>query len=284
LKYNLKNTTYVEFFNKLNTFLELIENENKSLIEIKKEIDLFLDEYIYPSSVVFLDIFDENNYSIFNRFKSNAKTENLEYERIDLYNKLTILIDYLSIIEYFDNHKEYLILNSITEKSDFLLNKLNKLFNDNFYSISLVFKLNDIEFRDGEPREIAENLFKRGYLILQEEYGKSDNSKISIKGANYIERKNKSKLIEKNTKKKNTDLDRKLDQITEYLIKLGYGQEIIFEEIEELRELQSKISKKSWKQLLKGKLFDLVVDEILSKETVNQVFEFITNSSIKLIK
>lgn len=283
MKYNLKNTTYVQFFNNLNSFLEDIEKE-KDLTTIRKEIENFLDKYISPDSDIFLNIIDENNYSIFNSFKSKSKAENLEYERSDLHNKLEILIDYLSIIEYFDIPKEHLILNSITEKSDFLLNKLNRLFNDNFYSISQIFKSNDIEFRDGEPREIAENLFKRGYLTLLEEYGKSDYAKISIKGANYIERKNKSKLKVNNTNKKNTELDRKLDQITEYLIQLGYGQQIIFEEIEELRDLQTKISKKSWRQLLKGKLFDLVVDEVISKDTVNQVFEFLTNSSLKFIK
>lgn len=283
MKYNLINITYVDFFNRLNIFLDVIKKNNKDLVEIRKEVENLLNEYISPNSDFFLEIIDEN-YSIFNRFKSKSDAEYLEYECRDLYNKLKILIDYLSIIEYFDNPKEFLILNSITEKSDFLLNKFNKLFNDNFYSISLIFKLNDIEFRDGEPREIAENLFKRGYFKLEKEYGESDYSKISIKGANYIERKNKSKLKENNTQKKKTQLDEKLDQITEYLIKLGYGQEIIFAEIEELRELQTKISKKSWKQLLKGKLFDLVVDEVLNKETVNQVFEFLTDSSLKLIK
>lgn len=284
MKYTLKNITYVEFFNRLNTFLDVIKKNKKDLIEIRKEVENLLNEYISPNSNVFLDIIDENNYSIFNSFKSKSDAEYLEYENRDFYYKLKRLIDYLSIIEHFDNPKEFLILDSITEKSYFLLNKFNKLFNDNFYSISLLFKLNDIEFRDGEPREIAENLFKRGYLKLEKEYGESDYSKISIKGANYIERKNKSKLKENNTQKKKTQLDGKLDQITEYLIKLGYGQEIIFEEIEEMRELQTKISKKSWKQLLKGKLFDLVVDEVLNKETVNQVFEFLTDSSLKLIK
>lgn len=284
MKYNLKDITYVDFFNRLNAFLEVIKKKNKDLIEIRTEIENFIIEYVSPNSNIFLDIIDENNYSIVNSFKSNSEEEYLEYESRDLYNKLKILIDYLSIIEYFDNPKEFLIIDSITEKSDFILNKFNKLFNDNFYSISLIFKLNDIEFRDGEPREIAENLFKRGYLKLEREYGESDYSKISIKGANYIERKNKSKLKENSIQTKKTQLDSKLDQITEYLIKLGYGQEIIFEEIEELRELQTKIPKKSWKQLLKGKLFDLVVDEVLNKETVNHVFEFLTNSSLKLIK
>ena len=284
MKYYLKEITYVEFFNHINFLLENIKNEKNSLEEINNDIDIFLEQHIYPDTELFKDILEANKYSIYNSFRARTNHEFDEYERNDFYKRFVLLKDYLSIIDYFDKPEEYVIIDGITEKSEFLLDKLNKLFNDNYYSISLVFKINNIEFRDGEPREIAENLFKRGYLKLEKEYGDSDLAMISIKGANFIERKNKTKSKEKSNNKKETELDKKLDQIKEYLVKLGYGQEIIFEEIEELRNLQTTISKKSWKQLLKGKLFDLALEEVLSKDTVNQIFEFLTDSSIKLLK
>lgn len=284
MKYYLNDLTYVEFFNHLNSILEDIKDENNSLEDLNNQIVSFLKQHISPDSKLFEDILESYKYSIYNSFKANTDYEFNEYERSDFYKKVIILKDYLNIIEYFDNPNEYLIIDSITEKSEFLLNKLNRLFNDNYYSLSLIFKVNDIEYRDGEPREIAENLFKRGYLKLEKEYGDSDLAMISIKGANFIERKNKTKSKENNNSKKESELDIKLNQIKDYLVKLGYGQEIIFNEIEELRELQTTLSKKSWKQLLKGKLFDLAVDEVLNKDTISQIFEFLTNSSIKLIK
>ena len=75
-----------------------------------------------------------------------------------------------------------------------------------------------------------------------------------------------------------------IDNIIEHLIKLGYGQEIIFNEINELRELQHKLSKKSWSQLLKGKLLDLALDKLMSTETATSVYEYLTNNSFKLLK
>ena len=268
----------------MNYLLENIKVEKNNLNEINNNIDTFLKQHIYPNTEIFTDILEANSYSIYNSFKAKTLHEFDEYERKDLWKRIILLKDYLSLIDYFDKPEEYLIIDGITEKSEFLLNKLNKLFNENYYSISLIFRINDIDFRAGEPREIAENLFKRGYLKLEKEYGDSDLSMISIKGANFIERKNKLKSKERSNNKKETELDNKLNQIIEFLVKLGYGQEIIFEEIEELRELQTKLSKKSWTQLLKGKLFDLALEEVINKETVNQIFEFINNSSIKLLK
>lgn len=68
------------------------------------------------------------------------------------------------------------------------------------------------------------------------------------------------------------------------LTKLGYGQEIVFDEINELRSLYTKLSKRSWSQLLKGKLVDLAVDKALSIEVVKSIYEHLTDSGMKLIK
>lgn len=85
------------------------------------------------------------------------------------------------------------------------------------------------------------------------------------------------------TKTAKTEMDEKLDEIIERLTNLGYGQEIIFNEIEELRGLQGKLSKTSWSQLLKGKLFDLAVDNIINRATAASIFEFLTNQDFKLL-
>jgi predicted nuclease with TOPRIM domain len=54
------------------------------------------------------------------------------------------------------------------------------------------------------------------------------------------------------------EMEKKINEIIERLTVLGYGQEIIFDELQELKDLYTKLSKKTWGQLLKGKLIDLV--------------------------
>lgn len=79
-------------------------------------------------------------------------------------------------------------------------------------------------------------------------------------------------------------MDLKLNDIVDKLQKLEYGQEVIFDEIEELRGLTLKLSKRSWRQLLKGKLIDLMLAEIINKDIVISVFEYLTNSHFKMLK
>jgi len=82
----------------------------------------------------------------------------------------------------------------------------------------------------------------------------------------------------------NKILNKKIDDILSQLIKLGYGQEIIFNEIEDLRNLQTKLSKESWAQLLKGKLVDLILSELLPTNIAKTVYEFLTDENFKLLK
>jgi len=67
------------------------------------------------------------------------------------------------------------------------------------------------------------------------------------------------------------NLHNKLNGIIDKLNELGYGQEIIFNEIDELKE-QFNLGKKSWFQLLKGKLFDLTVSKTLEETIVKEIY------------
>ena len=64
----------------------------------------------------------------------------------------------------------------------------------------------------------------------------------------------------------------RLTVIDENLRKLGYGQEILFEEIEELK-LHFEIGKKNWFQLVKGKLFDLGLKKTLEETIIKQTWD-----------
>lgn len=66
------------------------------------------------------------------------------------------------------------------------------------------------------------------------------------------------------------DLHNKLNDIIEQLKALGYGQEIIFNEIDELKE-NFNLGKKNWFQLAKGKFFDLAVSKLVEETVIKEI-------------
>ena len=217
-------------------------------------------------------------------FKKNP-SEHIEYLSTQLERKIEafkITADYLSVSEIINENKKPEI-DTIQDKILFVLQKLYKLYNDNLYSISLILTINGIEYRDNEPIEIAEDLKKRGYGIRDGDWSSNDLLKISVKGATYIERKNKKSNNEK-IKKKETDVNSKIDIVLFQLKKLGFGQEIIFNEIEELRSLSKKLNKKTWSQVIKGKVLDLAISELISKDVATFIYETLVENKFKLLK
>ncbi|WP_336127364.1 hypothetical protein [Mesoflavibacter sp. CH_XMU1422-2] len=81
-----------------------------------------------------------------------------------------------------------------------------------------------------------------------------------------------------------TELHQRIDSVLERLDKLGFGQEIIFEEIEELKGKSKKISKKDLKMMLIGKIVSFGIGKI-DTDLAAQIFEEITNVDLtKLIE
>jgi len=295
MKYTLKDVSYTTFFNELKGLMGQIEtlldkNEaNVAKLKVKADnlilaIEKYLKANVFPLPVEILEIL-VNSYSRFpdfdlSYFGAEKRTElDKELERIERFkDSFYIVIGYLAMIESLSNAEFDPVNWKISEKNDFILSKLNTVFGDQTYSVEKILKINDIQYRGDEGTEIAEDLAKRGYLLLENKYGKNVSAKISVKGARYIERK-----LSNNKSKKDDSLNKKLDDILKRLTKLGYGQEILFDEIEELRNLQEKLSKKSWGQLLKGKLIDLALDKVISTETAKIVYEYLTNGNFKLL-
>ncbi|GEP51956.1 hypothetical protein FNO01nite_26280 [Flavobacterium noncentrifugens] len=252
--------------------------------EITAQVNIVLEQSIRPNAKVFIKFFYNNSDLLFYDFlKSKDDTHDAEFEKSEIERKincLRFLIEMLGLVNSFtESDGDNVVIHGITEKKDFLLEKLHKVFNDKFYSISSIFRFNDIKFRDNETEELAEDLNKKGYVHRESDY-KGDAVKLTIKGASYIERKLKQRG---NKKVLSDDLYKKLDEITKRLKALGFGQEIIFNEIEELRDLQSKLSKKTWSQVLKGKLLDLGLEQAINKETAFMIYEFLTNDKLKLM-
>ncbi len=71
------------------------------------------------------------------------------------------------------------------------------------------------------------------------------------------------------TDSEESELIQRLAKIEEMLVKNGHGQEIIFDEIEDLKK-NFDIGKKNWFQLLKGKLIEMGTEKILEKTVIEE--------------
>jgi predicted transcriptional regulator len=258
-----------------NLHLKTRELINKS---ISPEPEILTD--IISTSISFYDDFGLN-YDINHSETPELARQKYRVKRLnetfELFRDYSNLIDSLKEIEPPK-------INSIGKKQDYILEKLSHVFNDNYYDISLILKLNNISYRTDEPSEIADDLDRRGYVVKKEKYSNKDGVRLTVKGANYIERKLNSKKRKNEKKASENSLNEKIDEILQRLNKLGLGQEIIYDDFEEMRLLQEKLTKKSWSQLLKGKLFDLTVSKLLNKETANFIYEFLTNEKLKFLE
>lgn len=263
---------------------EAIENwEGKAVKFLKTNIQDFPEQLISDIEDVQTESIVSNQF-LKQEFK-NDPNKHITYLTLHLERKIAafkIVVDYLSLSDIITG-KESRTLVTIQEKILFVLEKLYQVFNDNFYSVSIIFKLNGIGYRENEPLEIAENLRKRGYGIRESNWSSKDLLKISIKGAAYIERKIKGSN-NKTRKQRETEINSKIDSVLQELEKLGYGQEIIFKEIEELRGLSKKLNKKTWSQLIKGKVVDLALSNLINIDTAKFVYESLVDEKFKLLK
>lgn len=73
------------------------------------------------------------------------------------------------------------------------------------------------------------------------------------------------------TNQEESNLYAKLNNILSELEKQGFGQQIIFDEIEDLKN-HFNLGRKSWFQLVKGKLFDLTTEKVLEKTVITAIF------------
>ena len=164
-----------------------------------------------------------------------------------------------------------------------LLEKLYDLYDDRYYPGLLLLSLIGVQKKSkGEHRDLIAYLLKQGLVSRIE-----DNLyriKITLKGRVDVEKKRKSKLkIDiKGVAKSQKEVDGRIDEVIEKLIVLGYGQEIIFDEINELKELYGKLNKKNWVEVIKGKLIGLAVSKLLDENAIKFVYEKLTQNTLRL--
>lgn len=92
-----------------------------------------------------------------------------------------------------------------------------------------------------------------------------------------------SKKEEEFTIEEETKLHNKLNKIIDDLEKQHFGQQIIFDEIEELKN-HFNLGKKNWFQLVKGKFFDLTVEKVVEKAVIVEMFESLSEGFEQVTK
>ncbi|UXX79002.1 hypothetical protein N7E81_16735 [Reichenbachiella carrageenanivorans] len=263
----------------------------KELEKLQKKIEDFAQKSISPEPEILTGMISTSTISLLDDFgfrydierSKHPELEEQKYRVTRLKKTFKFFRDYVKLIDSLKGIERPTI-NSIREKQDYILEKLSHVFNDNYYDIALILDYNDIPYRTDEPSEIADDLDRRGYVVKKDKYSNKSEVQLTVKGANYIERKLNSKKRKTEKQATESSLNEKIDEILERLNKLGLGQEIIYDDFEEMRQMQERLSKKSWSQLLKGKLFDLTVSKLLNKETANFIYEFLTNERLKFLE
>ena len=84
-----------------------------------------------------------------------------------------------------------------------------------------------------------------------------------------------AKNLEEFSSEQKSELYNSIHEIKNKLNELGHGQQIIFDELDELKK-HFNLGKKNWFQLLKGKLFDLTVTKIIDKTIVKEVYDMLS--------
>lgn len=160
---------------------------------------------------------------------------------------------------------------------DLILSKLYDLYNDRkYHSIKWILEGNGIKLNShGEDWDYGKILENRG--LIDTLTTKDTNARLTLEGKMAIEQARKAQVTDY-SKISNSDEELKelIKQVLEKIEGLGFGQQIIFDEFDELRNDIPHLSKKSFGQLLKSKLGDLVTAKVFDKALASEIFKEFT--------
>lgn len=137
--------------------------------------------------------------------------------------------------------------------------------------------------KDGSFKKLYKSLKKKNNELKSKSSLKIKNLRLQNENFEYL------KLLRKNgvtdygeIKNSQEELNSKIDEIIESLRKQDIGQEILFNELQDLKELYPKLNKKNWGQILKGKLLDLGIAQVINEEIASNIFKELTNQYLRL--
>jgi hypothetical protein len=157
--------------------------------------------------------------------------------------------------------------------------KLHSLYDGKYYSIPYIFNVNGIKMKfPFQDREYGKAIAENDYAELLHQ--PDTTAKLTLKGKMYVER-NLLNTNGKTSDQSQIDLESKIIEIMKKLETLGLGQEVIYVELEELKDLHEKLNEKNWIQIVKGKLVELSVEKAIDMATIKYIFETLTNTKLE---
>lgn len=173
---------------------------------------------------------------------------------------------------------------STQEKLSFILGKLYKLNDGSFYPLKMLMDGNGVRLNSNvELYELADILESKDYIVKLGGLGEDQSVRITASGSLYWEEKGTPYLEDySDVSNSQTDIDNRIQEIITTLNNLGLGQEILFEELLELKELYGKLNKKNWSQIVKGKIVDLALAKLIENDTVKYIYEKLTGHDLRL--
>lgn len=269
----------------------------------EKELEEFSSQYkLWKTEILdyLISKFSRDNYYVLNfrpsinRFHIQGQQKPIEQQirekKEDLNSDIRYLKFILEMISVSDKYtKPQEIDLSIRENYtseevlELLLEKLYDLYGDGMYPVIQILEGNGITLKKRrEEYEYISTLEDYGY-VKSSNIAKEADAQLTLAGKRYIEEKRKTVKPNYNSITDDSEeINSKIDALKKQLEKLGYGQEIIFEELEELKEYYTFLNKKSWAQLFKGKLFDLGASKVISWDIMKMMYESIVHDTLKI--
>jgi hypothetical protein len=263
-------------------------------IEVKKWVDE-VTEYLRASFSVQQNEFARDFYNtssqrfripgqarpVENRIKEEAQNLTAKLENLEYNVKIIRISDSLTQPTGvdLDTRKTY----DTDDILELIVDKLYDVYDEYYYPILTILTYNGITLkRQDDERELAQLLENYSYIKIYPA-GNEVRAQLTVEGRRYVE--DKRKANRSNYEKINQDpavLDGKIDEIKNELKKLGLGQEILFEELDELKQVNLKLTKKQLGQILKGKLGDLVLSKAIDSQVAKAIFNSIADEALKL--
>lgn len=235
---------------------------------------------------------ESNSFNLGYTLPIEQRIKNTKNDLIEKVNNLDYYLRLLNTSDAFINpelvKKEGRDDLTVQQKKLLLLKKLKELNDGKYYDVNYILWSNGIKVNNyDEPREIAKSLKQYDYINTMGN-ARGVSACITIEGIEYLESLEDQTSTSKTTGS-NPDMESintKLDEVIEWLKRNDMGNEIIFNEMQEVKDAGEKLDLKNWKQLLKGKLFDLGADKAigLGVEGAKYIFKTLTGEDIaKLI-
>jgi hypothetical protein len=166
---------------------------------------------------------------------------------------------------------------------ELILKKLYDLYDDNTYAILPILEGNGIKLKKRREEFDYVRLLENNGYVQSNNIGQLAEAQLTMNGKLYIEEKRKR--TEPNYQSISDDketIELKFDELFKKLEKLGFGQQIIFDELDELRDLYSTLNKKNWGELVKGKIVDLGLSQVINGDMMKLIYEHITNDILRI--